>query len=123
MVITQKLTSGAKHLSSIAIHPGGDNVITGTYDKKVQWFDLDLSTLPYQVLRYHQGGVRDVQYHRRYPLFASCGDDNNVTVSHGRTGTAHHRHVMFHVSCFRDGLQRSPAEPADCSRQEADWPH
>ena len=81
--IHQKLTSGAKHLSSIAIHPGGDNVITGTYDKKVQWFDLDLSTLPYQVLRYHQGGVRDVQYHRRYPLFASCGDDNSVTVSHG----------------------------------------
>ena len=62
-------------------------MITGTYDKKVQWFDLDLSTLPYQVLRYHQGGVRDVQYHRRYPLFASCGDDNSVTVSHGRTVT------------------------------------
>jgi len=81
--LTKKLTSGAKHLSSIAIHPGGDNVITGTYDKKVQWYDLDLSTLPYQVLRYHYGGVRDVQFHRRYPLFASCGDDNSVTVSHG----------------------------------------
>jgi hypothetical protein len=22
-------------------------------------------------------------YHKRYPLFASCGDDNNITVSHG----------------------------------------
>ena len=70
-------------------------MITGTYDKKVQWFDLDLSTLPYQVLRYHQGGVRDVQYHRRYPLFASCGDDNSVTVSHGRTVTVTTSYVIM----------------------------
>ena len=71
-------------------------MITGTYDKKVQWYDLDLSTLPYQVLRYHQGGVRDVQYHRRYPLFASCGDDNSVTVSHGNNP----HYTTRHVSCF-----------------------
>ena len=71
-------------------------MITGTYDKKVQWFDLDLSTLPYQVLRYHQGGVRDVQYHRRYPLFASCGDDNSVTVSHGNNSPQ----LLF--QCFND---------------------
>jgi hypothetical protein len=24
-----------------------------------------------------------IGYHKRYPLFASCGDDNNITVSHG----------------------------------------
>ena len=81
--LTKKLMSGAKWISSLAIHPGGDNILTGTYDKKVQWYDLDLSSMPYQVLRYHNNAVRDVQYHRRYPLFASCGDDNNITVSHG----------------------------------------
>ena len=48
--LTKKLMSGAKWISSLAIHPGGDNVLTGTYDKKVQWYDLDLSTMPYQVL-------------------------------------------------------------------------
>jgi len=81
--MTRKLQSGAKWISSIAIHPGGDNVLVGTFDKKVQWYDLDLSSLPYQVLRYHTNAVRDVQFHRRYPLFASCGDDNSITVSHG----------------------------------------
>jgi len=81
--LTRKLQSGAKWISSIAIHPGGDNVLVGTFDKKVQWYDLDLSSLPYQVLRYHTNAVRDVQFHRRYPLFASCGDDNSITVSHG----------------------------------------
>merc|ERR1712200_205424 len=42
-----------------------------------------ISSIPYQVLRYHTNAVRDVQFHRRYPLFASCGDDNSITVSHG----------------------------------------
>jgi len=81
--LTKKLMSGAKWISSIAIHPGGDNILAGTFDKKVQWFDLDLSAMPYQVLRYHINAVRDVAFHRRYPLFASCSDDNVITVSHG----------------------------------------
>jgi hypothetical protein len=33
----------------MSIHPGGDNLLLGTFDKKVQWFDLDLSSMPYQV--------------------------------------------------------------------------
>jgi len=81
--LTKKLMTGSKWISSLAIHPGGDNVLVGTFDKRVQWFDLDLSTSPYQVLRYHANAVRSVAYHRRYPLFASCSDDNSIIVSHG----------------------------------------
>jgi len=81
--LTKKLMTGAKWISSMAIHSHGDNVLVGTYDKRVQWFDLDLSTNPYQVLRYHTNAVRSVAYHTRYPLFASCGDDVNIVVSHG----------------------------------------
>lgn len=31
--------------------PAGDNVICGSYDSKLTWFDMDLSTKPYKVLR------------------------------------------------------------------------
>ena len=81
--LSKKLQTGAKWISSMAVHPKGDNVLLGTYDKRVQWFDLDLSTLPYQVLRYHATAVRQVAYHKRYPLFASCADDTSIIVSHG----------------------------------------
>ena len=81
--LTKKLQTGAKWISSLAIHPHGDNVLLGTYDKKVQWFDLDLSTQPYQVLSNHANAVRSVAYHLRYPLFASCSDDTSIVVSHG----------------------------------------
>lgn len=32
----------------------GDHVICGSYDCRLSWFDLDLSTKPYKMLRYKQ---------------------------------------------------------------------
>ncbi|XP_026822167.1 ribosome biogenesis protein BOP1 homolog [Rhopalosiphum maidis] len=79
----KKLMSYAKWISSMAIHPGGDNLIVGTYDRKMLWFDLDLSTKPYKTLRLHSTAVRSVAFHKRYPLFASGSDDRALIVSHG----------------------------------------
>lgn len=50
--------SGAQWNSAIAIHPKGDNVLVGSFDKRVCWFDLDLSNTPYKTFKYHQKGVR-----------------------------------------------------------------
>ena len=99
--------TGAKWISSIAVHPGrdstnhtyitnlvlfliglsfllgGDNVLVGTHDRRLCWFDLDLSTKPYQALRHHGQGIRAVAFHKRYPLFASGSDDCSAIVSHG----------------------------------------
>lgn len=43
-----------KWISSIDVHPGGDNVICGSYDCRVSWFDMDLSTSPYKTMRSHK---------------------------------------------------------------------
>ncbi|CAL7948898.1 unnamed protein product [Xylocopa violacea] len=79
----KKLLSNSQWISTMAIHPGGDNVLVGTYDRKMLWFDLDLSTKPYQTLRLHGTGIRGVSFHKRYPLFASGADDRGLIVSHG----------------------------------------
>ncbi|KZC15138.1 Ribosome biogenesis protein BOP1 like protein [Dufourea novaeangliae] len=79
----KKLLSNSQWISSMSIHPGGDNILVGTYDRKMLWFDLDLSTKPYQTLRLHGTGVRGVAFHKRYPLFASGADDRGLIVSHG----------------------------------------
>ncbi|CAK1542850.1 unnamed protein product [Leptosia nina] len=81
--LVRKLMTGAQWVSSLAVHPGGDNLLVGSYDRKCIWFDLELSGKPYQTLRLHGGAVRAVTFHRRYPLFASGGDDQNIVVSHG----------------------------------------
>ncbi|KAK6186129.1 hypothetical protein SNE40_008226 [Patella caerulea] len=81
--LSKKLLSNCQWISSMAVHPGGDNVIIGSYDSKLSWFDLDLSTKPYHTLRHHTMALRSVTYHKRYPLFASASDDLSVIVCHG----------------------------------------
>ena len=80
----KKLRSGAKWISSMDIHPGGDHLIIGSYDKRLCWFDLDLSDRPYKTLRYHEKGIRSVAFHKQYPLMASAADDGTIHVFHAR---------------------------------------
>ena len=42
--LEKKLNPSAKWISSIDVHPGGDNLLLGSYDKRLCWFDLDLSS-------------------------------------------------------------------------------
>uniref|UniRef100_A0A8C9XD79 Ribosome biogenesis protein BOP1 n=1 Tax=Sander lucioperca TaxID=283035 RepID=A0A8C9XD79_SANLU len=76
--MTKKLQANSKWISQ-----HGDHVICGSYDCRLSWFDLDLSTKPYKMLRHHKKAVRGVAYHRLYPLFASASDDGTVIVCHG----------------------------------------
>jgi ribosome biogenesis protein ERB1 len=71
-----------RFISSMAVHPSGDHVLTGGFDKRSEWFDLELSSRPYKTLRYHVKAVRSVAFHPRYPLFATSSDDGNVHVFH-----------------------------------------
>ncbi|KAJ2591865.1 Ribosome biogenesis protein erb1, partial [Coemansia sp. RSA 1804] len=77
------LLPGVKWISSVDVHPQGDNLIVGSYDRKLAWFDLDLSAKPYRSIRYHSQAIRQVQFSRRFPLFATASDDGSIQVYHG----------------------------------------
>ncbi|KAL3538517.1 hypothetical protein ACH5RR_001883 [Cinchona calisaya] len=81
--LIKKLETGVREVSSIAIHPGGDNVIVGSKDGKLCWFDMDLSSQPYRVLNCHPKDITNIAFHRSYPLFASSSDDCTAYVFHG----------------------------------------
>ncbi|KAK6204911.1 ribosome biogenesis protein ERB1 [Scheffersomyces amazonensis] len=83
-VLTKKLLPGVRMLSSIDIHPRGDNLLASSYDKRVLWHDLDLSATPYKTLRYHEKAVRSIKFHKgKLPLFASASDDGSIHIFHG----------------------------------------
>ncbi len=42
----------------------GDHLIVGSEDKRLAWYDLDLSSKPYRALRYHNYAVRGTAFHR-----------------------------------------------------------
>ncbi|RPA75350.1 BOP1NT-domain-containing protein [Ascobolus immersus RN42] len=79
------LQPGSKWISSMSIHPHGNNIIIGSYDKRLLWHDLDLSTKPYKTLRYHQRAIRSVSFHMgAKPLFATASDDGTIQIFHGQ---------------------------------------
>jgi ribosome biogenesis protein ERB1 len=82
--LAKKLQAGSGPLTSLAIHPRGDNLLVGSADKKCAWFDLDLGARPYKTFASHGASVTSVAFHPRYPLFASGGDDATAHVFHGR---------------------------------------
>lgn len=76
---------GARWISSFDIHSGGDNLIVGSYDRRLLWHDLDLSTRPYKTMRFHQKAIRAVKYHKGgFPLFADASDDGTLQIFHGK---------------------------------------
>lgn len=86
--LIKTLQTGARWISSFDVHPGGDNVLVGTYDKRLLWHDLDLSLTPYKTMRYHDKAIRSVAYHQGgLPLFCSSSDDGTIQVFHGRVVT------------------------------------
>ena len=93
--------TGFRWISSLDVHPLGEHLIVGGYDKKLCWFDLELGDKPYKVLRYdfavlfdlkrshaffryHARAIRSLKFHPTYPLFASSSDDGSIQVFHGR---------------------------------------
>jgi len=84
-VLLKQLQPGARWISSLDMHPGGDNLIVGSYDRRLLWHDLDLSDKPYKTLRYHQKAIRAVRFHQGgFPLFADASDDGTVQIFHGK---------------------------------------
>ncbi|PKA45813.1 Ribosome biogenesis protein BOP1 like [Apostasia shenzhenica] len=96
--LISKLETGLHEVSSIAIHPGGNNLLVGSKDGKICWFDMDLSSRPYKTLKYvillehlvdknvcrtHPKDITNVAFHRSYPLFASSSEDCTAYVFHG----------------------------------------
>lgn len=80
--LVRTLQTGLKWISSLDVHPSGDNLIVGSYDKKLAWFDMDLGNKPFRTLRYHTRALRAVAFHPTLPLFASASDDGTIHIFH-----------------------------------------
>lgn len=81
----KQLISGAKWISSVTVHPTGDHVVVGSYDRRVVWWDLDFASKPYKTLQYHDKAVRCAVFHPgKFPLLAACSDDATVSILHAK---------------------------------------
>ncbi|KAH8675475.1 NUC169 domain-containing protein [Xylariales sp. PMI_506] len=82
--LIKAIQPGARWISSFDVHSGGDNLVVGSYDRRLLWHDLELSTRPYKTMRFHTEAIRAVKYHRNFPLFADASDDGTLQIFHGK---------------------------------------
>ncbi|KAI0035578.1 NUC169 domain-containing protein [Vararia minispora EC-137] len=82
--LLKTLLPGIRWISAMDVHPSGEHLIVGGYDRKLCWFDLGLSDKPYKVMRYHTRAIRSLAFHGTYPLFASASDDGALQLFHAR---------------------------------------
>ncbi|WYZ34706.1 hypothetical protein EsH8_I_000982 [Colletotrichum jinshuiense] len=82
--LVKVIQPGARWISSFDVHSGGDNIVVGSYDRRLLWHDLDLSNRPFKTMRFHSEAIRAVKYHRSFPLFADASDDGTLQIFHGK---------------------------------------
>ncbi|RWA08331.1 hypothetical protein EKO27_g6784 [Xylaria grammica] len=83
--LVKTIQPGCRWISSFDIHPGGDHLIAGSYDRRLLWHDLEMSARPYKTLRFHEQAIRSVKFHPgSYPLFADCSDDGSLQIFHSK---------------------------------------
>ncbi|KXS21716.1 BOP1NT-domain-containing protein [Gonapodya prolifera JEL478] len=85
--LSRKLLSTSRWLSSLSIHPSGDHVLAGGYDRRVCWWDGEMGETPWKTLRSHSLAVRSVSFHPTLPLLATASDDCTVQIFHATVYT------------------------------------
>lgn len=78
----RKFVSNLNTITHISIHKNGENLLAGTKDGNVAWFQLELSDKPFKTMDYHGDKIRNVEYHISYPLFLSCSRNGKLLVYH-----------------------------------------
>jgi ribosome biogenesis protein ERB1 len=66
----------------MSLHRGGDNIIAGTKDGKVAFFQIDMSTEPFKILDYHGDKIKGVHFHNHYPLAISSSRNGKLLIYH-----------------------------------------
>eukprot|EP01061_Rhynchopus_euleeides_P002199 TRINITY_DN11693_c1_g1_i1.p1 TRINITY_DN11693_c1_g1~~TRINITY_DN11693_c1_g1_i1.p1 ORF type:complete len:787 (+),score=337.41 TRINITY_DN11693_c1_g1_i1:39-2363(+) len=86
-LLVKKLKGTVDSLSGVDVHPDGDNIIVGSHDGPLMWYDMDWGDRPYKKLTSQKSAVHSARFHPQtsvYPLFASAGDSGQIHVFHGR---------------------------------------
>jgi ribosome biogenesis protein ERB1 len=79
----KQLIGGAKWIGSLTVHPSGDHIVAGSYDRRLLWWDMDFGAKPYKTLQYHDRAIRRATFHPgKYPLLASSSDDGTISILH-----------------------------------------
>lgn len=75
---------GAESINCLDIHPSGVHIVAGCANKRCMWYDSELGSQPYKVLRYPDSSIVDIGFHKTLPLLFSAGSNGGISILHTR---------------------------------------
>lgn len=78
----RKFVSNLNTITHLNVHKDGENIICGTKDGKIAWFQLDLSEKPYKIMEFHNDKIKSLSFHSNYPLFCSASRNGKILIYH-----------------------------------------
>ncbi|SOV06181.1 uncharacterized protein UDID_19428 [Ustilago sp. UG-2017a] len=80
---TQKTPSPA-NWSEVNVQTSIADQVKRSYDKKLAWFNLDLSNRPSKVLKYHSKAVRAVHFNTAWNLVVDASDNGTLQLFYAK---------------------------------------
>ena len=93
--LVKTLQTGFKWISTLDVHPSGDHIMVGSYDKKLAWFDLDLSSRPFKILKYHAKAIRAVSFSSGWNLVADASDDGTLQLFYAKVAKDYGENLLL----------------------------
>ncbi|GMT28412.1 hypothetical protein PFISCL1PPCAC_19709, partial [Pristionchus fissidentatus] len=85
--LLKKLQANMQTVSIMRADNTGENLFVGGLDRRFSWMDLQLSTRPWRTFKHQASAIRDISYHKRLPLLATAGDDQQAVVYYAKIYT------------------------------------
>jgi len=76
--------NSTEHISCMAVHPSGEHFVVGSFTNKLTWVEMEYTARPLTLRNLHQGAIRSVSIHPKYPLMASASDNGSVCVTYAK---------------------------------------
>lgn len=78
----RKFVSNLNTITNLCLHNEGDNIVAGTKDGKIAWFQLDLDEKPFKIMEFHEDKIKAISFHNNYPLLLSSSRNGQILVYH-----------------------------------------
>ncbi len=85
--MVRKFISNLDTITHMSIYNGRQDIIVGTKNAKVAWFQLELSEKPFKIMDHHRDKIKNVYFHSDYPLFSCCSKNGKLLLYHATIST------------------------------------
>lgn len=80
--LIKKFQTPCNQITTLCIHPDGKNLLIGSQNNRIYWYEYTISKRPTFTLNNHSDYISCIKFHKKYPLFFTSSHDGTVHIFH-----------------------------------------